>query len=119
MRIDYNKVAHLNAFTRAFCLNHGGWIVGSGARYLLGLSNTPNDWDILVPLRYWPEACRIVPRGTLTNSLGGFKILSPSLNIDVWPGDIGEFFSQVPEYPAYAVSPKYMRFLVVHKEILG
>jgi hypothetical protein len=111
MEIDYYRISDLPALVRSFCFSNDGWIVGSGAAYLLGFNEAPNDWDILIPFWQWGEACRSIPRGMLTNSHGGVKIPIGNTSIDVWAGDIGWFLSQVPTMPAYAVHPKTLVFL--------
>lgn len=116
--LDYNKIAKLPALVRSFCFNNEGWIVGSGALYLLSLkSDEPRDYDILVPFYQWGLACRSIPENSPTNSHGGVKVRSDGLSIDVWCGDIGWFLGQVPQTPAYAVNPKTMTFLTVSREM--
>lgn len=111
MSINYKKIANLPAMVRAFCYGHSGWIVGSGAKFLLDKQDQPRDWDILVPFWSWGVACKIVPAGTQSNSHGGFKLILSECEIDVWAGDIGWFLSQVPVYPSFAVHPQSMVFL--------
>ncbi len=115
-KINYARVAALTALVRSFCYGHDGWIVGSGAAYLLDIKDVeyPRDWDILIPFWTWGIACKTIPEGSPTNSHGGIKID----NIDVWAGDIGWFMTQVPALPAYAVHPRSMTFLVASKNIL-
>lgn len=116
--IDYNRIARLPALIRSFCFNNEGWIVGSGALYLLGLKEKdPRDFDILIPFYQWGLACRSIPENSLTNSHGGVKIVSDHTIIDVWCGDIGWFFGQVPAVPAYAVNPKSMTFLMADRQM--
>lgn len=116
--IDYNKIAKLPALVRSFCYAHEGWIVGSAALYLLGLKDdSPRDYDILIPFYQWGIACRSIPEGSSTNSHGGVKLISDGVTIDVWCGDIGWFLGQVPQVPAYAVSPKTMTFLKADREM--
>jgi hypothetical protein len=117
--LNYNKVAALPAIIRSFCHSHDGWIVGSGAMYLLNLKeDTPRDWDLLIPFWTWGTACKTIPEGTPTNSHGGIKLNDNGVSMDIWAGDIGWFLAQVPNYPAYAVQPKSMVFLVASKEMV-
>lgn len=117
--IDYNKIASLSALIKSFCFNNEGWVVGGGALYLLGLQEKrPRDWDILIPFYQWGLACRSIPENSLTNSQGGIKIISDNIIIDIWCGDIGWFFGQVPTVPAYAVSPKFMTFLQADRQMV-
>lgn len=118
MPLNYNKVAALPSLIRGFCHSHDGWIVGSGALYLLDLkSEFPRDWDVLIPLWTWGIACKTIPEGTPTNSHGGIKIKEGELSVDVWAGDIGWFLAQVPSHPAYAVHPKSLTFICSSKEL--
>lgn len=115
--LNYNRVAALPALVRCFCFNNEGWVVGSGALWLLNLKDDePRDYDIIVPFYQWGNACRVIPEGSPTNSHGGIKITTDSVKIDVWCGDIGWFFGQVPATPAYAVSPKTMTFLSASRD---
>ncbi len=115
--IDYNRVAALPASIRSFCHNNDGWIVGSGAQYLLSIKdNLPRDWDLLIPFWTWGMACKTIPEGSPTNSQGGIKLLIDGLSIDVWAGDIGWFMAQIPNQPAYAIHPKSMTYLTSGKE---
>lgn len=111
--IVYGRVAAIPVVVRAFCFSNEGWVVGGAAKYLLGLTTEPpRDWDILVPLWQWGVACRSIPEGSPTNSHGGVKLTMDGVEIDVWGGDIGWFLGQVPSYPAYAVHPKTMTWLM-------
>ncbi len=117
--INYKKVADLPALVRSFCHQGNGWIVGSSAKYLLDLANGyPRDWDILIPHTHWKTTSKSVPVGTPANSMGGFKISDKSLIIDLWTQDIGDFLAETPNPPEYAVSPKFMKFLVCKNEWL-
>jgi hypothetical protein len=113
--LDYNRIAALPGLIRSFCFSNEGWIVGSGAKWLLGGIDYPRDWDILIPFYTWGLACRSIPENSPTNAQGGVKITHGSDSIDVWAGDIGWFLGQVPSYPAYAVSPKFMTFLTAQR----
>lgn len=119
--VKYKRVAELPVVVRGLCHSHGSWVVGGGARYLLGLTDeTPRDWDILVPLAEWPVACKSMPEGTPTNSQGGLKLdLGPALSVDVWGDDLARFLIQVPAayLPAYAVHPRSMTSLCVGRSV--
>jgi hypothetical protein len=115
--LNYNKVASLPAFVRGFCYNNDAWVVGSGACYLLDLQGElPRDWDLLIPFWTWGIACKSIPHNSPTNSQGGIKVTLGDLCVDVWAGDIGWFLGQVPVYPAYAVHPRSMIFLVAARD---
>lgn len=116
--IKYVRVAALPTIVRTFCYSHDAWIVGSGAEYLLGLkTDTPRDWDILIPFWQWGIACKTIPEGSITNAHGGIKLKNDDVWVDVWAGDVGWFLSQVPSYPAYAVNPKAMIFLSADSKV--
>ncbi len=112
LSIDYYKVGNLPSLVRSLCHGSNGWIVGSGAKYLLNLKqDPPNDWDIIIPHTHWKAASKSVPVCTLSNSHGGFKIEDDNTRIDLWTQDIGDFLGETPNPPEYAVSLKFMRYL--------
>jgi hypothetical protein len=114
-KIQLERMGKLPAMIRSFCFNNEGWIVGSGAMYMIGLKeDMPRDWDILIPFYEWGKACLSIPRNSPSNSFGGIKIISDEHEIDVWGGDIGWFLGQVPNYPAYAVSLSKLTTLEAH-----
>jgi hypothetical protein len=119
--VSYTRVAALPAVVRGFCHSHGGWVVGSGAAWLLGLGQGRfRDWDVLVPLAEWPVACKSVPEGTPTNSQGGLKVALPGgMTLDVWGDDLARFLGQVPDayLPAYAVHPRTMTAVVASRNV--
>lgn len=124
MKINYARVAALPLPVRAFCYSNDGWVVGSGAAYLLDLKeDLPRDWDVLVPLSEWPRACKSIPAGSETNSHGGVKVVieeyPPRLIMDVWGDDLARFLVQIPAsmLPAYAVHPRTMTFLQVEQKV--
>lgn len=120
LAIDFYKVAYLPPIVRAFAFvgDSGGWIVGGAANYLLGLTDdTPRDYDILVPMITWEEATRFIPRDTKANSFGGWRIETAEASIDVWPGELGSFLSQVPVKPTYAVNPKKNIFVAASSSV--
>lgn len=123
MKINYQKVAKLPPLIRSFCHQGNGWIVGSGAKYLLDLKEDyPNDWDIIIPHTHWKTTSKSVPAGTISNSHGGFKILEINNSIeykfDLWTQDVADFLAETPNPPEYAVIPKFMRFLTCSNEWL-
>jgi len=112
--LDYDKLAMLPLAVKMFCRNNRGWIVGGAARWLLGRADEPpRDWDIIIPLAEWPAAAGSIPRGSVTNSHGGVKLVADGAQIDVWPGDIGAFLGQIPfDNRAYAVHPSTTTVLI-------
>jgi len=115
--VNYDKISQLPALVRSFCFNNDGWIVGSGAAFLLDLAEEPRDWDVLIPFWSWGTACLTIPKGTPSNSFGGMKLDAGGVSIDVWAGDVGWFLAQVPKYPAYGVHPKSMVHLVASNAV--
>lgn len=105
MKINFNKFYLLPYDVRTFLLL-GGWLTGTGARYILDLSEAPPaDWDILIPFPLWAEATEYIPKGTPANSFGGFKLQLANDSVDVWPDDLARFAAQVPPdfLPCYCV----------------
>jgi hypothetical protein len=66
------------------CYTASGWIVGGAAR-----EDEPRDYDIAVPLAYWPIAAQLIPRDARPNAFGGWKCVSEGKTVDVWPADLG------------------------------
>ena len=95
MKFDYTKIREMPIIVRAFCLLHGGWVVGGAARWMVGKQDTLKDWDIIVPMRLWQDAQHLIPYGTLSNTFGGFKVVEDGVEIDVWPEDLDHFFATV------------------------
>ena len=124
LNILYPRIGLLPAAARAFVHTHDGWVVGSAAKYLLGLvDGTPKDIDILVPFYEWGRACLVIPKGTPSNSFGGFKLEKQQVyyqdanyvfDIDVWAGDIGWFLANSKLFEGYAVQLKTQTILVRH-----
>ncbi len=95
------------------------WIVGGGARYVVGLSdNTPKDYDFVIPkgedearferdlrnkkFAEWEDAIdsdtgyRFEPWATST-SMGGHRlVISKELTLDVWFDDVATYLAEVP-----------------------
>lgn len=85
-------------------LKTGAWLVGSGATYLVGLTDRePNDWDVLVPYELWPSVRQFIPKGAQANRFAGFKVKVSdpedlvNTTMDVWPDDLGRYATQVPK----------------------
>jgi hypothetical protein len=74
---------------------HGGLIVGSQAKKLIGeeLKELPNDWDILVPLEKWQIIAMLIPETAKPNKFGGWRISLPDLEIDVWPDNLENYLT--------------------------
>ena len=71
---------------------HGGLIVGSYAKKLVGDVEQANDYDVLVPLSHWQTVCLLIPETAKPNKFGGWRFEDDKGNeIDVWPGDLQEY----------------------------
>lgn len=116
--IQYTRVAALPGVIRSYCYQNDAWIVGSGADYLLGIKvDLPRDWDILIPISNWNQACKSIPEGSKTNAFGGVKYTVEGIDIDVWGCDLGWFLGQLRNVPAHAVNPKTMTSISVYKDV--
>ena len=75
---------------RQICVLFDGWVVGGSANYIAGVTDDPpKDIDIVVPVVNWLKASKLVPKGTLSNSFGGFKIKDTNgMDVDFWPDDV-------------------------------
>lgn len=79
----------------------GAWIVGSAAD---PKNNSPRDYDLFVPVKYWLEASNYIPKDCKINRMGGFKCISEGIEVDVWTGDMNDFLSS--NYFKFAYQPK-------------
>lgn len=115
-KVIYDRFSKLPLVVRSFCFNHEGWIVGGGANYLIGLTNKiPRDWDILIPLEHWNVACKSFPKGSVTNSFGGVKIVNDGIELDVWGDSLSNFILTNHFHPGAVVNLKNFTFLVFDK----
>lgn len=102
------RLLRVDSLVRYMCKYHNGLIVGSGAQWLIGETDkTPRDFDVIIPPSEWAQACRSIPRGSLTNSFGGVCIEGERNKIDLWCGDIQEYFACLPakDLPRIAYNP--------------
>ena len=77
------------------------WLVGSSA----DLNNkSPRDFDIFVPIDKWLEASNYIPQDAKINSLGGFKVICESIEVDIWTGKMETFLAS--NYFTFAYHPK-------------
>ena len=64
------------------------WLVGGAALPGADLSAV-KDWDIIVPLCVWGRlAGMLAQHNPVPNSFGGWRILLPEGDIDIWPDDL-------------------------------
>lgn len=68
------------------------WLVGGGARYVLGREGFPKDWDVVITHGSQSPVIGSLPHEE--TYFGGKRI--PSLGLDYWFDDIGDFLRQVP-----------------------
>ncbi len=73
---------------------HGGLIVGSQAKKLIGehIKET-HDWDILVPLENQQTVAMLIPQDAKPNKFGGWRFTSDGNEIDVWPDDLKNYLT--------------------------
>lgn len=103
----HERLKDLPVMVRALCFNHNSWIVGGAAKFLCGHKERPRDWDVIVPLQEWTNACKLFPHGSKTNTFGGVKVKNDGFEIDVWADDLGTFFQTAGgSFELIAVSPK-------------
>lgn len=116
--IVYHRFSTLPLLVKSFSFNNDGWIVGGGAKYLLGISHEqPRDWDILIPLENWDQACKVIPLGSKTNSFGGIKIKQDGIEIDVWADSLSHFINIQHFHPNYAINLKSFNYIVMNNEV--
>lgn len=103
--INHNRVKALPTVVRQFLYISNGWLVGSGAPYLIGTTDDiPKDWDIIVPFKYWNKTVFCLIENATVNSKGGVRIITDEVKLDMWPGELDWYFRQIPHFPAYAVN---------------
>lgn len=71
-----------------FC---SGWLIGSAAA--VPESNSPRDYDVFIPFKFWQQACSYIPIDAKINSMGGFKCISNGIEVDVWTGDMSDILA--------------------------
>ncbi len=97
-----------------------GWLVGSGAEYLIGKKGLTdcNDWDIIVELHDWRKLQNHLSADSIkfevsyqdlkeVNNFGGyrFKLNNKDRDIDIWPQNLGNYLKTVPDHkPRLAIN---------------
>lgn len=76
------------------------WIIGSAVNTL-----NPRDYDVVVPMSFWPQAASLIPKDAKVNAYGGWKCISEGKEVDVWPGELGMFLQRASCYGCW--QPKY------------
>lgn len=86
------------------------WIVGSAAEYVIVQQKhnynsgwpAPRDYDCLIPWKHWDRVKMFIPKGSRSNSFGGFKFTdTDGTEIDLWPGDVGSHLVGSPTKSQY------------------
>lgn len=74
---------------------HGALIVGSQAKLLVGdTKESPNDWDLLVPLEEWQTIALLIPESAKPNKFGGWRFLTDdNQEVDVWPDTVVNYLT--------------------------
>lgn len=81
-------MAHvIPALAAKILYGHEAWMVGSAAVPDCDFT-TVRDFDIVVPFSHWQQASLLIPADAWPNTFGGWKFLSETKEVDVWPGDL-------------------------------
>lgn len=113
----YSRFSGLPKIVRNFCTNYDAYIVGGCANYLCGDVISYRDIDILVPLSHWPKAQKLIPRGAKHNTYGGSKIISRSVEIDVWADELSNFLYNMTENNFKIVHPRTKSIILVEQKL--
>mgnify|MGYP000325991193 CR=1 FL=1 len=114
----YQRLSNLSPFIRTLLYVHDGFVVGSGADYLIGNTETsPRDWDILIPLSKWSVAMKSIPKGSASNTFGGIKINIDNVSVDVWSQDLSDYLVNLPVRNFSIVHPKTLTVLNGHQSL--
>lgn len=71
---------------------HGGFLVGSVAKKIMGEVDESHDYDVLVPYEKWQTICLLIPEDAKPNKFGGWRFCDDKCNeIDVWPGSVVDY----------------------------
>ena len=94
--INYERTKALPRLVFQLSWAYDGWVVGSGARYLLGLTETCRDFDVLIPYEKWDQASLLLPNHARPNTFGGWKVCvdEQQTSVDVWPHSLERFFAR-------------------------
>lgn len=79
-------------------LTYNGWLVGSAALWYTSPTvelPLPNDFDILVPPKWFMDACRLLREHSIhINSFGGLKAKKDGHTLDVMALTFDEFLTR-------------------------
>jgi len=86
------------------------WLVGGGARYLIGEENEVKDWDLIInPFEWLFVHNTFIHYGKLEiNRYGGHKFIGDDgVEIDYWPSSLSDYFCNINKNTekAFAVKP--------------
>ena len=71
---------------------HGGLLVGSQAKRMMGEVKKSHDYDVLVPYTKWQTISLLIPTDAKPNKFGGWRFQDEKGNeIDVWPGNLQDY----------------------------
>ncbi len=114
----YQRLSDLSPFIRTLLYVHDGFVVGSGADYLIGNTDSPpRDWDVIIPLSRWSLAMKSIPKGSVTNTFGGIKINTDNVSVDVWSQDLSDYLTNMPVKNFSIVHPKTLTVLNCHQNL--
>lgn len=108
-----NNLRTIGSTGMVLCRDHGAYIVGSAAEWLLDPTKTyPGDIDLIVSPSEYSKASRLFSTlGPCTvNKFGGIRSQERvgSFTYDIWPMELGEYFRTLPQgFPQVAYNPVY------------
>lgn len=74
---------------------HGGLLVGSVAKKIMGEVEETHDYDVLVPAENWQTIALLIPEDAKPNKFGGWRFEDDKGNeIDVWPGSLHQYLRE-------------------------
>lgn len=83
------SINRLPRLVRLICSNSGAWLVGSSAD---PANPDPKDYDIAVSFKSWGEVALLIPKDARPTLYGGWKFVSDSKEVDMWPDEIINIF---------------------------
>lgn len=112
MKIKPHEV--LGPISNQLCHLFNGVIIGGAAKaFYEGKTGMIKDIDIVIPLDKWNQASRLIPKGSISNSFGGFKFLDGNYSTDVWTDDVARI---ALSYKVCIFNPVNNRYLLVDGE---
>lgn len=103
----YERLSNLDPFIRSLLYVHRGYVVGSGAEFLINQNAPePRDWDIIIPLTNWNKCMKGIPKGSPSNTFGGVKVtLTNGDTCDIWAQEIADYCENISKSVFYVCHP--------------